>query len=147
VRYLRWNDALNTGDETVDSQHRELFALVNDLNATTLIEPDEDATAAALNRILSYVTTHFATEEALMVRTDYPNIGCHRSIHNEFAAAAQDLVDKRARGEGMTIAQLATFMEQWLETHITEEDLLLIEHVRASDLRRSEPPVSATPRG
>ena len=136
MRYMRWNESLVTGDEIVDAQHRELFDLVNDLNAATLLDFGDESTTAALNRILTYVTTHFATEEALMLRTDYPNSECHRSIHRDFAAAAQDLVRQQARGEGMTIGQLAAFMEEWLETHIAEEDLLLIRHVRQFDAAR-----------
>jgi hemerythrin-like metal-binding protein len=140
MRYARFNNALNTGDPIVDAQHRELFALVNDLNAATLVDADDDSTTAALHRILGYATTHFQTEEALMERTEYPNSECHRSIHREFTATAVRLVEEHDRGEGMTIGQLAGFMENWLETHIGEEDLLLIRHVREYDRARSARP-------
>jgi len=130
VRYARWNASLLTGHATVDAQHRELFALVNDLNAATIVDRGDESTVAALNRILSYATNHFSTEEALMDATDYPSSECHRSLHREFAATAQRLADEHAHGADLTIGQLAAFMEAWLETHIREEDLLLIEHVR-----------------
>jgi hemerythrin-like metal-binding protein len=123
---------LQTGDPEVDNQHRALYVLVNDLNADALIGGDRTMASKALARILEYATTHFATEERLMVRTSYPDAEHHVAAHREFAREATELVEAHDAGHGKSLRDLAEFMENWLETHIGEEDKRLIHHVRAS---------------
>jgi hemerythrin-like metal-binding protein len=131
VRYIRWNPALETGYPAVDEQHRELYALVNDLNAAALVGANDAQIAHILARILRYASTHFATEEALMDLTGYSAADEHRSIHSEFASAAEGLARDYDAGHGKTVLELAAFMQGWLETHIHSEDRPFVVHVRS----------------
>jgi hemerythrin len=134
VHYAKWNEALETGDDVVDDQHRSLYALVNDLNADTLLGKNPALTEVELERILRYATEHFATEESLMERSAYPRTAEHRAIHHEFAEAATGMVAAHLEGHGPTLQDLAEFMQSWLDSHIRDEDHPLIEHVRAAHL-------------
>jgi hemerythrin len=131
MRVVKWHESLETGDPEVDAQHQALYILVNDLNADSLLRDSRAHASHALARILRYATTHFATEEALMSRSSYPDAERHMSIHREFAEKATQMVAEHDAGAGMSVRELAAFMEQWLETHIGEEDKRLVEHVRA----------------
>jgi hemerythrin-like metal-binding protein len=130
VHYARWSKQLETGDPEVDQQHRALYALVNDLNAGALISGEAGAIDSALERILRYVSTHFATEEALMERYAYPAAEEHIAIHRDFAQAATGKVTAHLAGETVSLPELAQFMQQWLDTHIDQHDRPLIAHVR-----------------
>jgi hemerythrin len=130
MRYAKWNDALLTGDTEVDAQHRALYDLVNDLSADALLDDNPALTEIELERILRYAANHFATEESLMDRTEYPRRAEHIAIHHEFARAATDMVEAHLSGDGPTLPDLAAFMEDWLEHHIHDEDMPLVEHVR-----------------
>ena len=132
MRVAKWSESLETGDPEVDGQHKALYVLVNDLNADALIGGDRRMASKALARILAYATTHFATEERLMARTFYPNAEHHIAVHREFAREATEMVEAHDAGHGKSLRDLASFMENWLETHIDEEDKRLIRHVRAS---------------
>ena len=131
MRVAKWQESLETGDVEVDNQHRALYVLVNDLNADALLGDDPTQSARALERILRYATTHFATEEQLMERSGYPQAEQHIAIHNEFTRAAAEMVAAHNAGHGLTARELAQFMENWLEEHIQKEDRPLIGHVRA----------------
>ena len=128
----KWSESLETGDPEVDAQHRALYVLVNDLNADALIGGDRAMASKVLARILAYATTHFATEERLMAQTSYPDSEHHMAVHREFAREATELAAAHDAGHGKSLRELASFMENWLETHIGEEDKRLIHHVRAS---------------
>lgn len=130
MRYAKWNDALLTGDTEVDAQHRALYDLVNDLNADALLGDNPALTEVELERILRYAANHFATEESLMERSGYPRAAEHIAIHHDFAKAATDMVEAHLSGHGPTLGDLATFMEDWLEHHIHDEDQPLVKHVR-----------------
>ena len=130
MRYIRWDPALETGYSQVDEQHKELYALVNDLNAAALVGASDVQIGHILSRILRYASTHFETEQALMELTDYPAAPDHIAIHSDFARTAQSLAEAYGAGHGKTVLELATFMQDWLETHIQSQDHPLIVHVR-----------------
>jgi hemerythrin-like metal-binding protein len=88
----------------------------------------------ALQRIVTYAATHFASEEALMERFSYPDLADHRTAHSDFAASAQGLVSEHTAGRGPSIRDLAAFMERWLVEHITNFDQPMVEYVRARGL-------------
>jgi hemerythrin-like metal-binding protein len=140
MRYVTWTPALETGYAEVDDQHRELYALVNDLNAAALVGADSEQIGHLLHRILRYASVHFATEEDLMVRSSYPDAPNHISIHAAFAEEVQTLARAHADGHGDGVLDLATFMQTWLESHIRCVDRPLVEHLR--QWRASEPPSS-----
>jgi hemerythrin-like metal-binding protein len=132
VRYIPWNPALETGYDEVDTQHRALYALVNDLNAAALVGvEDPEQIAHQVNRILRYATLHFETEASLMARSSYPRATEHLAVHADFSAKAVDLARAQAEGSGSSVLELAVFMQDWLELHIHEQDRPLVEHVRA----------------
>jgi hemerythrin len=136
VHYAKWNEALETGDAIVDDQHRSLYALVNDLNADTLLGRNPALAEVELERILRYATEHFATEESLMQLSAYPRTAAHSAVHREFAEQATGMVAAHLEGHGPTLQDLAEFMQSWLDSHIRDEDQPLIEHVRAAGLPR-----------
>ena len=131
MRYARWHESLETGDPEVDGQHRALYDLVNDLNASALLGEGEQSETDALQRIVRYTATHFGTEEALMERYSYPGFHEHKSVHTDFAGTAQSLLWEHAAGRGPSISDLAAFMENWLVDHIAAFDQPMVDHVRA----------------
>ena len=48
MRYARWHESLETGDREVDDQHRALYDLVNDLNASALLGEGQQSESDAL---------------------------------------------------------------------------------------------------
>jgi hemerythrin-like metal-binding protein len=130
VHYAKWSEALETGDPEVDEQHRALYDLVNDLNASAVMGGDRALVEGSLERILRYAATHFATEEALMERSSYPLSREHIKLHRAFAQAATEKVAAHLAGHDVTLPELARFMEDWLDEHIEQQDRPLIAHVR-----------------
>ena len=131
MRYARWHESLATGDPAVDSQHRALYDLVNDLNASAVLGMEHQGESEALQRIVNYASNHFGAEEALMRRFNYPGLGEHTAVHTDFAGTAHSLVLEHAAGRGPGIKELADFMEDWLETHIATFDQPMVDHVNA----------------
>jgi hemerythrin-like metal-binding protein len=131
MRYAKWSRSLVTGDPVVDEQHRALYALVNDLNASAVLGADKAMLEHSLDRIARYATTHFESEQRLMVQTAYPESGAHIAIHNEFRDNVTDLIAEFREGGNTSASQLAAIMETWLSEHITEHDRPLVAHVRA----------------
>jgi hypothetical protein len=72
VKRIEWDGSLRTGNETVDRQHQTLIGIFNEFADACDLECDRVITADVLMRLSDYVSMHFADEESLMVRYDYP---------------------------------------------------------------------------
>jgi len=127
---IEWDPALCTGDDQVDSEHRELYALVAEMDG--LIEAGETSEVVedSLTRVLTYAHEHFSHEEELMARIGYPDLERHKLLHTEFAAEAERLSIERLAGVHFSAEGLADFMHTWLNTHVGAEDRKIGSFIR-----------------
>ena len=121
-----WSKELEVGVDTIDAQHRELFAAINSLlpgeNAAL---PEEIPGVIAF--LEDYVVNHFGMEEVYMRRMTYPGYPFHKNEHVQFINGFYDLRDE-FDGQGGTpeIAdKLGRFLGDWLVNHIGKVDKAL----------------------
>jgi hemerythrin len=111
------------GIEQIDQEHQRLFAIAgrayDELNSPT---PSRDATAAAIDALLEYTSTHFANEEMLMEIAGYPGLENHRQLHRGLLAKARDMEIRAVAGENCLPLELSRFLCHWLIDHIRNED-------------------------
>ncbi len=135
---LHWSDALETGLDDVDHQHRRLLDIFNRVAATR----GADALRAALGELADYARYHFATEARLMQAWPLPD--AHRQAHGrahrrfeEFVQRARRLVDVDPQAVG---DELAGFLAQWLQHHIMGMDARMARTVLALQQGHAAPP-------
>lgn len=90
--HLVWQEAYESGEPTIDAQHRELFEIANaliDLLLTCV--QDISRVLAAYDRLLDHVVRHFADEEAILERHGYAHLDSHRRAHAGLAKRAIEL--------------------------------------------------------
>ena len=64
---MQWTPDLATGNAVVDGEHKQLIALINELELAGS-GPDGSAVPDALDELTDYVFVHFQMEEKLMRR-------------------------------------------------------------------------------
>jgi diguanylate cyclase (GGDEF)-like protein/hemerythrin-like metal-binding protein len=80
--HLVWQEGYECGEPTIDAEHRELFRLANGLIDAVLRTPDQPAALrSVLLELLAHVQRHFADEEAILARHQYPQLDEHRRAH------------------------------------------------------------------
>jgi len=121
---------METGDVQVDDEHHAIYDLVNEMHRRIETGEDADLVAEALARVLEYSRVHFDHEEALMLRTGYPDLERHRELHSEFAAEADRLAIESLAGVHFSAHGLVEFMADWLANHIETEDRRIGEYIR-----------------
>lgn len=133
VGAIIWDPALETNDDKIDSQHKELFSIINDLHSACVEGDTKSCIQAVLRRLADYVNMHFADEEVLMMQCSYPPVPCmdHMAAHRKLREDALDLIGKYDRGEVATVLPLTGFLMEWLRSHIREMDAALVTHARA----------------
>ncbi len=125
---------LLTGNNTIDTQHKELIKALNDLMSACAKGHGRDELAKSIQFLGKYTEFHFSQEEKLQLQSGYPDYQNHKRLHEGFKEKVKVLGD-RLQTEGATIVlvgELNMALGQWLLQHIKREDKKVAEHIRAS---------------
>lgn len=107
----RWNADLETGNPTIDQEHRELVAVVDQLKAAAVAGDQRAVVSNALDLFRAHTMQHFPGEEREMDAVRYPGLAKHAEAHRRLTDLVVELVQKQNNGETVLYAevdQLAT---------------------------------------
>ena len=76
MKKMEWSPELETGIPEVDTQHKRIVNLVNQMQEARL-NKDMETVASVITEMVDYTLSHFAFEEALMEDARYRSLaGC-----------------------------------------------------------------------
>ena len=122
---------LETGNETIDTQHRELIARVNKLTEDCAVGREKNVAVQTLDFLMDY--TDFKDEEKLQEEKNYPLLAAHRDQHGKFVKAVEELREMLEEEEGPTEAFVEAVKKNivdWLLNHILVWDKQLALYVK-----------------
>ena len=125
---IRWDPSYETGDVSIDLQHRELLAIVDGLEAAEADMSDSgEAILVVLGRVMEFTQSHF-----LMVEVDYPRPSLEEMVaqHREFTSYARLRVLEFRKGEMVSVMPLQAFLAEWLTIHEFGMDRALADFLR-----------------
>jgi hemerythrin-like metal-binding protein len=119
-----WTPAMSVGIEALDTDHKMLFGLVNQLDRAIAEGSADTIVASIINGLVDYTEYHFGREEAMMAAVGYAGLDAHRAGHRALVESLQLLRDAYAGGlrDGIE-TRLLTFMHDWITGHIRGEDM------------------------
>ena len=85
---VAWNDNFLVGHEKIDEQHKELVRMANEFYAGVQMGGVVAKVffMKTIQGAVQYVKTHFATEEDIMQKSEYPLFEEHKGQHENFVA-------------------------------------------------------------
>ena len=119
-----------TGVKIIDDQHRQIVQMVNDLNRSLEDGRDDADLKKRFSDLLAFTATHFATEEALMARYDYPQLDEHQKQHVKLVQELQELAAEFKQGAELRLLQS---IKDWLLGHIQHADKPLGVYLTSRD--------------
>lgn len=125
---------LETGNATIDSEHRQLIQAINNLLSACSSGKGRAELENTTRFLSDYTAKHFSHEEMLQKQSRYPDYTNHRRYHEEFKKVVAD-ISRRLAQEGPTITlvgQVNTAIGGWLLNHIKQEDKKLAAHIKAN---------------
>lgn len=128
----KWNDSYKTGHVIVDTQHQELFRMVNELHAAIMEERGKEIVMPTLEKLTGYAIQHFRAEENLMRQAHYPEMDAHRQKHEGLAKEVRNLMGKYKSGRVVLTITLSNFLAKWLQNHIKQDDVALVKFLQGS---------------
>jgi hemerythrin len=81
---FQWTTEFETGIESVDRQHREMFSRIDQLSVALYQGQGRTELEMLVIFLEDYVHEHFNEEERLMLDHNYPGYIDHRKIHANF---------------------------------------------------------------
>jgi hemerythrin-like metal-binding protein len=120
--HFEWDQKNSVHVAEIDQQHRQLFEMVNALDAAMRQGKSKDVLGKTLDDLIGYAGVHFACEEKYFEKFGYPEAEEHKREHMDFADKVLDLQKKFHQGKlGLSI-EVMHFLMDWLETHTMGSD-------------------------
>lgn len=134
--FFSWDDALETGNDDIDRQHKTLIHIINESVQLTInhdLINEEDITNV-LEKLMNYVSEHFDTEEQIMRanNVDERHMVVHSRTHQEFRTnILHQFTDIEALTEPKAFSDIIEFLIRWLAYHILYTDKSLVRQIDA----------------
>jgi hemerythrin len=132
---MAWNDRLVLGIEGIDSDHKKLVEMINELYDGIEAGRGREVLAGLLGRLVDYTRYHFGREEALFAETGSPRAAEHKKEHD-----AMVMVVVRAQADYLksgTVApslEMIVILKDWLFDHILGSDRRDIQYLKGNGI-------------
>lgn len=126
-----FDETLVTGNETIDSQHKELFDKINKLLDSCENGNDKLTAVKTLDYLADYTYFHFSAEEKLQEDMEYPGIKEHKKEHEKLRRVVKELYEMLEEDEGPSnafVEQVNKNVIEWLYGHIKSFDRSVAEY-------------------
>lgn len=124
--FFPWTPHFDTGIDAIDTQHRKLVALLNQLAQQYVDGATPEAMQGVLTDLIDYADYHFRTEEAIWHQAldgadSADRVTSHEATHRAFFAHMADL-QAHPRPLNELLHDLFGYLSNWLAFHILDSD-------------------------
>ena len=131
MKYEVTQDLL-TGNALIDSEHRQLFAAVNNLMDACSQGQGRAQIEQMVKFLSDYVVKHFGDEERLQVQSSYPGYTDHKQFHDGYRRQLGEVSLELVQA-GPTVKALGDLnrVVAVLVSHIRTEDKRVARHIQS----------------
>jgi len=126
---FQWSDAYSVGYPDIDSQHKRLFQLVDQMHAAMAAGHGKQHLSTTLDNLIAYTKRHFADEEMLMQSHHYPFYQQHKAEHLALTDKVIQFQKAFEAGRATVTMELLHFLSDWLTHHIGTVDKKVGAHL------------------
>jgi hemerythrin len=119
---ITWSNEFSVGVKSLDSQHINLFNILNELHEAMKNGNDQVVCGPLLHKLLDYTREHFAAEEKILEAMRYPDLARQRAQHNAMTVRVAEFITVYKMGKRPVSVELLFFLSDWLRKHILQED-------------------------
>ena len=117
-----WDETYSVHIAEIDRQHQKFTAILDRLFEAIDGGRDKDVLSGILLELVAYADYHFDTEERLMIKYRYPELGAHQREHEEFRAKILEFRRSFNEGKETITSDVAKFMTHWISEHVMDAD-------------------------
>ncbi len=129
-----WHPRYSTGIKLIDEQHQEIFLGLARIKTAVHMGGEGEDVGSLLDDFERLVVAHFAAEEDLMRRHEYPDLEPHRVEHSTALEGLREIRVRYAERPETLADLIATFVSGWLKHHLTEGDFKYVTFLKARNV-------------
>ena len=119
---LMWKDEYKSGNLHIDSQHRHLFTLSNEILNAIITGQTDDNVFILANNLLNHTKNHFFDEEKFIGASDFPEFQRHCKIHRQLVKKMSQTITK-FKNDKVHVGKLFSFLvNEVILDHMILED-------------------------
>jgi hemerythrin-like metal-binding protein len=125
MEFVTWNSQYSVGVSEIDTQHKELMNILNDLiYHSNRNKNDEKIYFDKIKDMAEeYIIKHFETEENILSKTNYERLEEHKLEHKNFLKEIKRIIEEIDNDKSkMTLSNIAEWIKEWLLNHIKTYD-------------------------
>jgi hemerythrin len=122
IKFLVWKQEYSVGIEHLDSQHQQIFAIINSLYEAITEGYASHMVSEVLSTMQDYTRLHFREEERLMKLYQYPDLMEHEKAHS-YLIQKNDYLMGQYKSHPVDISrELFQLLKNWWTGHINGMD-------------------------
>lgn len=136
---IEWTSNLSVNDENLDTQHKEIFKIINQLGEAKTDNSKSSSFAQILTILTEYGISHLKEEEKYMSENEFPELEEHKKVHKSYlykVAMFNLNYNKTSHSE------VVSFLKNWWVNHIAKMDIQYRDFINAKKDNGSTPPFS-----
>jgi hemerythrin-like metal-binding protein len=122
TKLITWTDNLSVNVTEFDEQHKKLIGIINRMYDALKSGRGQEAVETILPELVDYTREHFANEEALMQKLNYPGYVDHKAKHAALTSQVSEYVNRLKAGKSTAAVEMMEFLKKWLSSHIKGVD-------------------------
>ncbi len=119
---LAWKTAWNSGSRAIDSEHKELLKLGNEIIDMAAKELPFETALPYLDNVIGHVESHFRHELQILARVGYPGYDEHAKIHNDLLEQIRFLRESYTETKIRSTVFFSFIVEDIILDHMINED-------------------------
>jgi len=129
---IQWSNELSMSTPEIDDEHQQFIVLANKLNQIIFSQQKDKALVEhIMNRLLEGALAHFANEEHILAKKNYPALQQHAQTHseiiNKFKQAMKEIQSTNSRAVWVKVG---LGIKNLLVDHLLNEDTKYIKHLQ-----------------
>lgn len=132
MKFFIFDSFLSIGDYKIDSQHKKLFEIFENLLEALAEGKGKDVILKVFDELSQYAIYHFNDEEELMEKINYPYFYIHKKEHQLFTANINYLIERYKYEYYNVTSETADFLFHWLKNHIMAEDKKIAYYLKGN---------------
>jgi hemerythrin-like metal-binding protein len=122
IKYVEWSDALKVNIKTIDKQHKHFIGMMDRL-FKAMQSTQKGSVPEIINELVAYAQLHFATEQGLFIKYEYPGAKEHIAEHQKIQKRVNEFLDRKYEDPLKLGYDLLDLLEDWLFKHIVTWDI------------------------
>jgi len=118
---MQWNQSCTLGIAAIDEQHRELYAMLNDLSLAMENGHGKAIAAKVMNRLFPFIREHFQEEEKNLRQLHSPAYHQCCVRHTQQLTMVQIFLRGRSSQDPSSVIDLLYFLDSLLAGHVDSD--------------------------